>query len=61
MAAASKTRLADRDEFRPLTTDEKQQFVSTLNGEGRRMLAELAGETNASIDPEHDELFFFGP
>ena len=32
-------------EFRPLTAEEKRQFVNSLDDEGRRILAELAGKT----------------
>ena len=31
-------------EFRPLTEEEKRQFLNSLNEEGRRILAELAGK-----------------
>ena len=48
----------DTDGFRPLTKEEKQEFVNSLNGNGRRILDELAGK--ASADPEYDDCFF-GP
>jgi hypothetical protein len=31
-------------EFRPLTQEEKGQFLNSLNAEGKRMLAELEGK-----------------
>jgi hypothetical protein len=31
--------------FRPLTEDEKNEFVNSLNDDGKRILAQLAGET----------------
>jgi hypothetical protein len=33
--------------FRPLTEDEKKQFVNSLNDDGKRILAQLAGEAKA--------------
>ena len=35
-------------EFRPLTVEEKRQFLNSLNDDGRRILAELAGKSVAS-------------
>jgi hypothetical protein len=32
-------------EFRPLTNEEKRQFFNSLNEDGRRILAELAGKS----------------
>jgi hypothetical protein len=49
--------VSDMDGFRPLTDEEKQQFLESLNGKGRRILAELAGQTTDSIDPDHDQDF----
>jgi hypothetical protein len=51
-------KIFDTDGFRPFTEQEKQEFVNSLNGSGRRMLDELAGK--ASTDPENDDCFF-GP
>jgi len=31
-------------EFRPLTEEEKKEFVNSLNAEGKQILAELAGK-----------------
>ena len=36
-------------EFRPLTVEEKRQFLNSLNEDGRRILAELAGKSVASV------------
>jgi hypothetical protein len=33
--------------FRPLTEEEKKQFVNSLNDDGKRILAQLAGEAKA--------------
>lgn len=33
-------------EFRPLTEEEKKEFVNSLNAEGKQILAELAGKRN---------------
>jgi hypothetical protein len=46
-------RISAIDGFRPLTDEEKQQFLESLDGKGRRILAELAGK--AATDPQRDE------
>jgi hypothetical protein len=38
-------------EFRPLTEEEKQEFMDSLDAKGRQILAELAGEAKSSGDP----------
>jgi hypothetical protein len=45
--------VAHIDRFRPLTDEEKQQFENSLDGSGRRILAELAGKP--ATYPEQDE------
>ena len=35
-------------EFRPLTEEEKKAFLNSLNAEGKRILAELAGKSKSS-------------
>ena len=41
-------------EFRPLTEEEKKEFMSNLDAKGRQIFAELAGEAKSSIDPVED-------
>ena len=48
-----KDKVADIDGFRPLTDEEKQQFENSLDGNGRSILAELAGKP--ATYPEQDE------
>ena len=40
-------------QFQPLTEEEKQKFVSSLDAKAKQILAELAGEPNSpDTDPE---------
>jgi len=39
-------------EFRPLTEEEKKAFLNSLDAEGWQMLANLAGETTSTSEPE---------
>jgi hypothetical protein len=46
--------LANDFGFRPLTEEEKQEFMDSLDAKGRQILAELAGEAKSSGDPAED-------
>jgi hypothetical protein len=37
-------------EFRPLTREEKDEFINSLDAKGRQILADLAGETKDTND-----------
>ena len=39
-------------EFRPLTKEEKKEFVNSLDAKGKQVLAELAGEARSTSDSE---------
>ena len=46
---SSKKMFHRRDfEFRPLTEEEKKEFVNSLNADGKRILAQLAGNVTRS-------------
>ena len=45
-------------EFRPLTEEEKIEFVLSLNSKGEQLLAELAGESKALDASAEDEVPF---
>ncbi len=45
---------AGTHEFRPLTAEEKNEFMSNLDTRGRLILAELAGDVKISSDPGED-------
>jgi hypothetical protein len=38
-------------EFRPLTEEEKKQFVDSLDAKGKQILAELAGQARVQLSP----------
>jgi hypothetical protein len=56
-----KSRDTDGYRFRPLTEEEKQQFVNSLDAQGRQLLAEVAGQAIPSIGSiEENEAPFSG-
>lgn len=40
--------LEEEFKFRPLTEEEKREFVTSLNTDGKRILAQLAGKSTRS-------------
>jgi hypothetical protein len=49
---------APEHEFRPLTEEEKNEFMSSLGARGRQILAELTGEAKSSSDTAEDVVPF---
>ena len=41
---------AENFEFRPLTREEKDEFINSLDARGRQIMADLAGEAKDSND-----------
>jgi len=41
-------------QFQPLTEEEKQKFVSSLDAKAKQILAELAGKTASAKPPDTD-------
>ncbi len=45
-------------QFQPLTDEEKQKFVSSLDANAKQILAELAGKTTSAKPPGTDSVPF---